>query len=245
MLYFILFAIAIILMPHSAYAWGPGMHINISLNILDQLYGPTASIILANLNEYLYGALAPDFIVGKKYVKDKKHTHSWDIGFDILNSAAADKDRAFGLGYLTHLASDSAAHGIMIPRMVENEAHKNAKHFYIEVFADAYCDVSYKHLAKKILDKHNKKLDDQFKCKVDSVLFGFALSRTLSVKMAKLSFNKQFTNIVLNRHLSQAFRLKAELEVVQKYAELSKKFSIDVIEKKEKSEVVNISAISR
>ncbi len=230
-------------MPHSAYAWGPGVHIGVSISILDQLNPHTASMLLANLNEYLYGALAPDFIIGKKYAKDDKHSHSWDIGFDILNSAKTDKEKAFGCGYITHLAADSVAHGIMMPKITEEYKHKNALHFYAEALADIYCDNSYKHLARKVLKRYNAYLDTQFKFKVDSVLFSFSVSKALFRSMFKITSNRNFEKVMLNKNLIGFASFQAEL--IKNYIELSKKFAVDALEKRENSEVVKISAISR
>ncbi len=243
MFYLILFIVFLIFIPNSAYAWGPGVHIGVSLSIIDQLDSHTVSIILANLNEYLYGSLAPDFILGKKYSNKEKHSHSWKVGFGILSSSKSDAERAFGLGYLTHLASDSVAHGIMIPKMVEDCTYQNMRHFYIEAFADACCDKSYKDLAKKILNRYNAKLDNQFKRKVDSILFSFSVSKVLFKGMARISFNKQFESLVLSNYLIDMFRLKEK--TIKGYVELSKEFSIDVLKRKEDSKVINISAISK
>ncbi len=243
MIYFVLFILFLVFMPHSAYAWGPGVHIGVSINILDKLNPQTASMLLANLNEYLYGSLAPDFVIGKKYSKDKRHTHNWDIGFDILNSSTTDSQKAFALGYLTHLAADAAAHGILIPSLTQEEKHKNVKHFYIETLADIYCDNSYKSLAKRVLKRYNKKLDVQFKFKVDSVLFSFSVSKALFRGMSKITFNRKFERVMLNRYFIRYCSVQAEF--IKGYIELSERFAIDVADKLNDSEVVKISAISR
>ncbi len=243
MLYvFVLSIFILILAPHSAYAWGPGVHIGVSLSVLSQLGEGMLSIILANLNEYLYGSLAPDFILGKKYAK-KGHSHKWEIGFDILESSKDDAERVFAYGYLTHLAADAVAHGIMIPELVGESHHKNARHFYIEAFADAYCDKEYKTLAKRILNKYNAPLDNHFKFKVDSTLFSFPVSKLIFKGFTRLSFNRKFASVVLSRGMIELFGL--HVETVRGYIDLSKEFSIDVLKNLEKSPVTKISAISR
>ncbi len=243
MIYFVFFVLFFILAPHSAYAWGPGVHIGVSVSILDQLNPQVASMLFANLNEYLYGSLAPDFVLGKKYSKSDKHTHSWDVGFDILHSAEDDKQKSFAVGYLTHLAADCVAHGIIIPQLTQEHRHKNARHFYIEALADVYCDNSYKSLAKRVLKRYNRHLDDQFKFKVDSVLFSFSVSKALFRGMSRLTFNKKFESVILNKHLIRFCNLQSNF--IKGYIELSKRFCVDIVEKKEDSEVVKISAISR
>ena len=243
MLYaFVLTIFILILMPHSAYAWGPGVHIGVSLSALSQVGEGILSVLLANLNEYLYGALAPDFIVGKKYAR-KGHSHKWEIGFDILRTSKTDAEKAFAYGYLTHLASDAVAHGIMIPELIGDSPHKGARHFYIEVFADAYCDNEYKTLAKRILKKYNAPLDNRFKFRVDSNLFSFPVSKLIFKGFTRLSFNKKVSNVVLSRGMVELFGL--HVEAVRGYVNLSKEFSVDVLNKLENSPVTKISAISR
>ncbi len=243
MFYFVFFGfIFFLLIPHNAYAWGAGVHMGVSLTIIDHLDANTASIILSNINEYLYGSLAPDFIIGKKYSSESKHSHNWDIGFNLLHSAKSDRETVFAYGYLTHLASDASAHGMMMPKMTNNDRSKGAKHIYIEMLADAFCDKSYKVLAKKILTKYNKELDNQFKERVDSVLFSFSFSKVLFKEMTKLSFNKNISSIIMKEYLTNYFDV--QIRAVQNYIELSKEFSIDILKKRENSKVTNLNAIS-
>ncbi len=239
---FFLVAILLIFIPNSAFAWGPGVHIGVSLSIIDSIDPQSAYIILSNINEYLYGSLAPDFIIGKKYSSSNKHSHNWDIGFKLLENASFDKNRAFAFGYLSHLASDAVAHSIMVPNLTDSCIHKNGKHIYLEMFADALCQKRYKDLAKKILTKYNKKLDNQFKEKVDSVLFSFSVSKIIFKGMTRLAFNKNITQIVLKEGFMNYFNIQTS--TIANYIELSKEFSIDVLKNKRNSSVTNINAKS-
>jgi hypothetical protein len=241
-MFFLILISSFVFIPHSAYAWGAGVHIGVALNIIEQLDVHTASIILANISEYLYGSLAPDFIIGKKYSSTARHSHNWDIGFNMLQSAGSEKNRAFAYGYLTHLAADSVAHSIMIPKLTKNNTHRNAKHLYLEMYADALCDKEYKILAKKILNRYNRKLDNQFKEKVDSVLFSFTVSKVLFKGMTKLSFNKKMSNIVMSEYFMDYFDV--QIATIKSYIELSKVFSVDVLKKEKNSTVTNVNAIS-
>jgi len=247
MLYFIFSVILVIFcvfgVSVDSYAWGPGVHINISISILEYIDKSTASMLLANLNEYLYGSLAPDFILGKKYSKKEKNSHCWDVAFDIFNNAKTEKEKSFAYGYLTHLSADSVAHSIMIPKITQNSSHKNIKHFFIENCADARCGTRYKELAKKTMQKYNNYLDNQFKYKVDSVLFSFAVSKLIFKSAARISFSKKSTSVMLNEKLIKILELHTE--ELGSYVELSKKFTIDIVSKLEKSSVAKISAISK
>ena len=57
--------------------------------------------------DFLYGSIAADTSIAKKYAPVGRHCHSWNVGMEIYDGARDDPLRAFGLGYLAHLAADS------------------------------------------------------------------------------------------------------------------------------------------
>ncbi|WP_025270681.1 zinc dependent phospholipase C family protein [Hippea sp. KM1] len=232
--------VAILTAPKISFAWGPSVHIGISLASMESLPNYLKLLLASHLNEYLYGCLAPDFIVGKSFSHKDKHSHNWKIGFSILNSSDTDKQKAFALGYLSHLAADSVAHGIMAKNL------SNIKHLYLESLADAMCENSYKKLAKRIMSRYNSPLDTHFKEKVDTVLFSFGVSKLIFKGIVRAtSFRvgeKGFQRILLNKRLAEVFSV--DYSQLKNYIELSKEFTIDVLTNGESSSVVNISAIS-
>ncbi|WP_169309459.1 zinc dependent phospholipase C family protein [Hippea maritima] len=232
--------IVILIIPQNSFAWGPSVHIGVSLASLEKLPDFLKILLASNLNEYLYGSLAPDFIVGKSLSEKDKHSHNWKIGFSLLKNAQNDREKAFAYGYLSHLAADSVAHGIMVKEM------SNIKHLYIENLADSLCEKSYKELATKVINRYNASLDVQFKRKVDTVLFSFGVSKFIFksiVKASAFSSGKRgFQKVLLNKKFIETFSV--DFSQIKDYIELSKKFSIDVLTKEELSLVVKISAIS-
>ncbi len=241
--WFLLFVVlAVILVPLNGYAWGPGAHIGISLSVIDQLPAYLKLLLMENINEFLYGSLAPDFIVGKTLSDIARHTHNWDIGFEILRRAEDDQGRAFAYGYLSHLAADAVAHGIMINGM--DGKFKNAKHTIIELIADNMYPSTYRHLAEQVLKKNNRELDENFKGLVESVLFSFGVSKLIFKGMVRVSLGRRVVKkAVLNEKLLGFLSLNVER--IRDYLDLSKQFSLDVLTKGMDSPVVKISAISR
>ncbi len=237
----ILTIFAIILLPTACFAWGPGAHIGISLTILDKLPDYLKLLLMSNINEYLYGSLAPDFIIGKTLSEKDKHSHNWDIGFLILKRSKTDAEKAFAYGYLSHLGADAVAHGILANNF--EKKLKNAKHTYVEMVADNMCNATYKQLAKTVLKKYNKDLDSNFKELVDSVLFSFGVSKLIFKGMVRVSLGrKKIKKFLLNPRFFELFSV--DLQEIKEYIELSKEFSIDVLRKGMDSPVVRISAIS-
>jgi hypothetical protein len=112
---------ALALTPDSAWAWTPGTHIYIGealLRSLALLPVRTAEILQAFPYDFLYGSIAADSSVAKKYAPAGRHCHSWHVGLEILDRAADEPLRSFSLGYLAHLAADVVAHNYFVPHQL-------------------------------------------------------------------------------------------------------------------------------
>ena len=110
--------VLVALLPHAAYAWTPGTHAYLGdavLRSLSLLPAGVADVLRAFPADFLYGSIAADTSLAKKYVPTGRHCHSWAVGLEIHNAATDDRMRAFGLGYLAHLAADSIAHNFFVP----------------------------------------------------------------------------------------------------------------------------------
>ena len=108
----------LVLLPDAAYAWTPGTHVYLGeavLRSLPQLPGAVAELLHAFPYDFLYGSIAADTSMAKKYVPTGRHCHSWTVGLEIHDSAKDERLRAFGLGYLAHLAADAIAHNHFVP----------------------------------------------------------------------------------------------------------------------------------
>ena len=111
----------VFLVPDPAHAWGPATHVALGEALLASLYLlPPA--VRALLKEYpvhfLYGSVAADISFAKKYVPEGRHCHHWHVGEEILATADSPRLSAVGYGYLAHLAADTVAHNLFIPRQL-------------------------------------------------------------------------------------------------------------------------------
>ena len=77
-----------------------------------------ADLLRAFPFDFLYGNIAADSSIAKKYAPVGRHCHSWHVGQEIHDLARSDALRAFGLGYLSHLAADVVAHNYFVPRQL-------------------------------------------------------------------------------------------------------------------------------
>ncbi|GJG87583.1 hypothetical protein tb265_27640 [Gemmatimonadetes bacterium T265] len=117
------------LTPAVAHAWTPGTHVFLGdavLRVLDLLPKAVAALLREYPNDFLYGSIAADTSIAKKYVPVGRHCHSWQVGHEIAAEAPDDALRAFGLGYQAHLAADAVAHNYFVPRQLAVTASTSA-----------------------------------------------------------------------------------------------------------------------
>lgn len=112
----------LVILPGDAWAWTPGTHVFLGDAVLRQVsLLPTAiaDLLRAFPQQFLYGSIAADTSIAKKYAPAGRHCHSWNVGFEIHDAARSDEPlRAFALGYLAHLAADVVAHNFFVPRQL-------------------------------------------------------------------------------------------------------------------------------
>jgi hypothetical protein len=107
--------------PGVAHAWTPGTHVFLGeavMRSLSILPVAVAELLREFPYDFLYGSIAADTSIAKKYAPVGRHCHSWTVGMEIYDSARDDPLRAFGLGYLSHLAADSIAHNYFVPKQL-------------------------------------------------------------------------------------------------------------------------------
>jgi hypothetical protein len=149
-----LVALAILLVPSHAWAWGPLAHLNFSAQALSQAgaFQPSIRTLLQEYgNEFLYGSLAADIVVGKNMARYLYHCHNWRVGFNVLSKARAGGERAFAFGFLAHLAADTVAHNYYVPWKTVASFHKaSTGHAYWELRYDQRMDRRLSAVARRV-----------------------------------------------------------------------------------------------
>jgi Zinc dependent phospholipase C len=110
-----------VLLPATAHAWTPGTHVYLGEAVLRSLAilpDAVADLLRAFPHDFLYGSIAADTSMAKKYVPTGRHCHSWAVGLEIHAAAPDEPMQAFALGYLAHLAADSIAHNHFVPKQL-------------------------------------------------------------------------------------------------------------------------------
>ncbi len=180
-----------LLICHSAFAWGPGVHTVIALRSLEganNIFSAIGAIILSNPLEYLYGSLAADFFLMKGRLKSTRHAHHWEGGFALLKEANTEKEKAYAYGFLAHLAADVIAHNIFIPNLVHIFRNKRGgAHLYWEVRADYVVGPIYTRIARNVLNTDQQACDDVLRSIVTSRKKGLRTRKKIYAQSVKIS----------------------------------------------------------
>lgn len=140
LLVYLLFALAVILIPESAYAWGPGMHLETGLYVLDHIKDvlpAIAAVITEHPRHFIYGTISPDILVGKRYAGYHWHCHNWKVAKILVDSAKTSAEKAGVYGYLCHLAADTVSHNYYVPyKAIRGYSARLLSHTYWELRHD-------------------------------------------------------------------------------------------------------------
>lgn len=196
----ILSLVAILLLPDRALAWGPATHVYLSQGVLESLHLlPVAvrGILAAHPYDFLYGSMAADISLAKKYVPVGRHCHNWHIGEEIYNSAETERLRAVALGYLAHLAADTVAHNFFVPRqLLLTSSTKALGHSYWEHRMDYQLGDAYMRLARRIVMEHDHSAADAlFDRVLSATLFSFHTNRRIFRGMIRFQDNDRWQSI--------------------------------------------------
>lgn len=180
---FLLITIGAVLWPTDAHAWGGGIHLQLGAQLLanpGQLPGSVAALLAAYPQDFLYGCLAPDITVGKKYTHYLLNCHRWGIGRTLLKEAKTDRQRACAHGYLCHLAADSVAHNYYVPyKIIRSFATITMKHAYWEMRFEAFVDKDTWELAHIVCRANQSDNDIMLRSVLASTLFSFGTNKRI------------------------------------------------------------------
>lgn len=186
-------ALLLFLQPHALFAWGPGMHVYLGLEILrslDLLPASAAALLSGHALEFLYGNLAADISMAKRYAPADWHPHAWHVGEEMLAAAGDDPAlRAGALGYLSHLSADVVAHESFVPRMLLLTSSTGAVgHSYWEHRMDVAVGPEYTRLARSLVTEFDhSRVDDLLDSVLASTLFTFRTNRRIFRGMIRLA----------------------------------------------------------
>lgn len=170
--------------PQDAWAWGPLAHLSFTSTALGDLsgLGHAAQVLLSRFSsEVLYGSLAADIIVGKNLARYAVHCHNWTVGFTVLDRAKTDAQRAFSLGFLSHLAADTVAHNYYVPyKTVEGYRVRASGHATWEIRFDQKLPGDLWKVARHVSQARYREHDEHLQeCLADSYVIPFSISKKM------------------------------------------------------------------
>lgn len=153
-------------------------------------------LLQAYPRQYLYGSLSADIALAQRYVDYSRHCHNWRIGYQILDSAETPALRSFALGYLSHLAADTIAHNVFVPRQLAATPHATRLgHTYWEYRFDAAQGEEYLRLARDIVLGEHEHEDELLERVVTRAFFSFATNKRIYQQIINLSNQERWHSL--------------------------------------------------
>ena len=187
----------LLLLPENLLAWGPGTHVALGEMVLDALYllPPAVRLVLERFPiHFLYGSVSADISFAKKYAPEGRHCHDWRVGEEILASADSDPMRATAYGYLAHLAADTVAHNLFLPRQLLLTSTTQALgHTYWEHRMDVHVGEEYLGKARRlVMDYDHSEADELFDAVLSRTVFSFHTNRRIFRGMIRFQSNERW-----------------------------------------------------
>ena len=222
----------ILLQPEPLWAWGPGAHVALGEGVLASLYllpPAVRAIIESHPVQFLYGSIAADISFAKKYVPEGRHCHHWHVGEEILAAADSPELSAVGYGYLAHLAADTVAHNLFIPRqLLITSTTQAVGHTYWEHRMDIHVGEDYLTKARQVvMQNDHSEADALFDRVLSNTIFSFQTNRQIFRGMIRFSDNDRWRQVF--DQVLQRSRFDLPSAVVSAYHALSFEYVIDYL----------------
>ncbi len=206
--------LAIMLIPGQAFAWGPGFHLQLGTTVLgslQQLPAAVAAVIGSHPNDFLYGCIAADITLGKKYTHYLLHCHRWQIGLKLLQEADSDARKACAWGYLSHLAADTVSHGYYVPlNIMRSFPTLILKHAYWEVRFDSFVDPAMWELGRRVAMDHFEENDTLLRRVIANTLFSFGTNKKIFNSILLVGRLEKWQQLIQTMHEVSRFQLEEE-----------------------------------
>jgi hypothetical protein len=238
MILFIASLLFVLLVPHEAFAWGAGFHLQLGVSVLNNLpsINPAIASILSEYpNDFLYGCIAADITIGKKFTHYLQHCHRWAIGLNILQNSESRLQKACAYGYLAHLAADTVAHNYFVPyKVMRSFSTLTLKHTYWEMRFESFVDKEMWEIGKKVSMEHYKLNDALLRKLVSGTLFSFNTNKRIFNSILLLSRLEKWQKVL--KTLSNSSRHVLEIGDRNEYASMAEVAVLDFLNGLERSQ---------
>ena len=201
---------------------------------LGSLPAAIADLLRAFPYDFLYGSIAADTSIAKKYVPAGRHCHSWNVGQEILHTAEDEPLRAFALGYLAHLAADSVAHNYFVPRQLAVTSSTAALgHSYWESRFETHFGERYPRRAREVILLDHSRSDGLLDRILSPTIFSTSTNRRLFRGMVYVTDTESWQRIF--QLMKEKSRWDLHETEVDEYVTRSFDFVMDFLTRGEES----------
>ncbi|BBA69653.1 zinc dependent phospholipase C family protein [Geobacter sulfurreducens] len=173
----------IIAVPVDAFAWGAGIHLQLGTAVINNLaaINPAVAAVIGQYpHDFLYGCIAADITIGKKFTHYLQHCHRWRIGMKVLEYAWNPPQKACAYGYLAHLAADTVAHNYFVPyKIMGSFSTLTLKHAYWEMRFETFVDRDIWETARTVCLENYKANDALLRNVLSDTIFSFGTNKRI------------------------------------------------------------------
>ena len=227
----------ILALPSVAFAWGAGIHLQLGTAVLENLAAvrpAVAAVIAAYPHDFLYGCIAADITVGKKFTHFLLHCHRWRIGMKILENAGQEPQKACAYGYLSHLAADTVAHNYFVPyKVMRSFSTLTLKHAYWEMRFEHFVDREIWETARRVSRENYRANDALLRKVLSDTLFSFGTNKRIFNSILLVSRLEKWQQVL--RTLSDNSRFTLEDSDREEYLTLAQEAVFDFLNRAEES----------
>ena len=229
-----------LLLPVEAYAWGGGMHLQVGLNVLGNLTllpSGVAALLSAHPRDFLYGCIAADITLGKKFTHYLLNCHRWAIGHKVLQSARSEGERACAYGYLCHLAADTIAHNCYVPyKIMHSFPTMTMKHTYWEMRFETFITKEVWDIAREVCSSDQRANDILLRNVLTPTIFSFGINKRIFNSIMLLSRLEKWQRVM--QTLSNNSRYTLTEDEHTEYLKLTEDTVLDFMINLDKSELL-------
>ena len=236
--YAVLVLVSIAIAPAIAHAWTPGTHVFLGEAVMRSLAlvpVGVAELLREFPYDFLYGSIAADTSIAKKYAPVGRHCHSWTVGMEIYDGARDDPLRAFALGYLAHLAADSIAHNYFVPKQLAVTSSTSALgHSYWESRFETHLGSECARRARELILIDHARSDGLLDRVLSPTIFSTPTNRRIFRGMVIVADNESWQRIF--QLMTENSRWDLADDDVGEYIARSYDFIIDLLRRMDRAE---------
>ena len=234
MLFLLIFPIALLLViciPHEALAWGAGIHLQLGSAVLANLQAlePAMAAVIGEFpHDFLYGCIAADITIGKKFTHYLLHCHRWRVGMKILENAGTPAHQACAYGYLSHLAADTVAHNFFVPyKIMRSFSTLTLKHTYWEMRFETFVDKEIWETGRQVSQENYRANDALLRRVLSDTLFSFGTNKRIFNSILLVSRLEKWQQVL--KTLSDSSRYLLEESDRDEYMNLAQEAVFDFL----------------